>query len=43
MILVIFFSDFLWEGGGTLPQIAIDLFRTYEKLLSKGEPYKLSG
>ncbi len=34
----IFFYDFSWEGGGTLPKIVINLPRTYAKLPCKGEP-----
>ena len=33
-------GDFSWEDGGNLP---INLHRTYEKLLCKGEPYWFSG
>ena len=31
------FCDFSWEGGGTLPQIVINLPGTYEKLSCKGK------
>ena len=33
-------GDFSWEGDGTLTQIVINLFRTYEKLPCKEEPYR---
>ena len=36
-----FFSrdDFSSEGGGTFPEIVINLFMTYEKPHCKGEPF----
>ena len=36
-------GDLYWEGGGTLPQIVINLPWTYEKLHCKKEPYRFSG
>ncbi len=32
-------DNFSWESGGTLPQMVLNLPRTYEKLHSKGELY----
>ena len=32
----VFFGDFSWKGGGTLPKIVINLPMTYEKLHCKG-------